>query len=106
MTDASLRRDSLKGAFTHVEVERLRLSGRKNLYKQYALYLVSAAATGNDIPHDWYSFAKKRRNTIRAAQERLAKEKSDSEAYNKTEEPLLSWQWRKPTLRAILLLRQ
>ncbi|MFS7969683.1 hypothetical protein Hanom_Chr09g00812061 [Helianthus anomalus] len=90
--------EALKGVGTPAELERLKASGRQNLYLQHALYLIGGAVTGNVILQDWYSLAQKEEEydwlkpeaattmeKIQVVEERLAKERTDFEAYKWTE---------------------
>ncbi|KAM0054064.1 hypothetical protein Hdeb2414_s0006g00190881 [Helianthus debilis subsp. tardiflorus] len=69
------------------------------LYNQHALFLPSVASTGNVILRNWHTLLQKEEeyhrfkskaaatmDNLKAAQERLAKEKADFEEYKRTEE--------------------
>ncbi|KAF5761122.1 hypothetical protein HanXRQr2_Chr16g0761381 [Helianthus annuus] len=96
MTNPSLCREALKGFRPHTEAVRLKAGGRERLYHQLALHLVGGFLVGNAILDDWSSLALREEETTRlneedaaamkkvqAAEERLAKQKANFEAYKR-----------------------
>ncbi|MFS8003077.1 hypothetical protein Hanom_Chr13g01209651 [Helianthus anomalus] len=96
MTNPSLCREALKGFGPPAEAARINADGRESLCHQLAFHLVSGSLVANAILDEWSYLTRREKDyarlkeevaaamkKVQAAEERLANQKADFEAYKR-----------------------